>query len=191
LVRALPLDLQDGGAWLPMYFELGTKYGLAVRVDAQGELLNVRRMTQRRDVLQPTLIATSPNEASALMRDSGPHAQVAWTQTRDGGLHWQDQSDASAGNPDSSLAAVRLPSGEWLVAHNDIAMRRNALWLSVVRDPQQAWRSTPLAQGAAGSEYSYPSLWMDRDEVWVSYTDQRQAIAYARMRVRCEGGQHD
>lgn len=191
LVRAQPLDLQDGGAWLPMYFELGTKYGLAVRVDAQGALMNVRRMTQRRDVLQPTLVATSPTAASALMRDSGPQARVAWTHTRDGGLHWQDQPVASAGNPDSSLAAVRLPSGEWLVAHNDLETRRSTLWLSVVRDPQQAWRSRPLVQGDTGNEYSYPSLWLHDDEVWVSYTDQRQAIAVARLRVRCQGGPHD
>jgi predicted neuraminidase len=200
LVRAVPVDLQDGGAWLPMYFELGTKYPLAVRLDRHGELLDVRRMSQRHDVLQPTLVATSPTDAAALMRDSGPQAHVAWSQTRDGGWHWQDQPNAAAGNPDSSLAAVRLPSGEWLVAHNPLQDRRRVLLLSVLRDPQQPWRSVPLVQGPEGSEFSYPSVWVESvtsasdtvdAQVWVTYTDQRQAIAYARLKVRCTGGAHE
>lgn len=202
LVRALPQALQDGGAWVPMYFELGTKYALAVRVGPQGQLREVRRMTQRQDVLQPTVVATSGTTAVALMRDSGPDQRVAWSRTDDAGRHWQDQAPALADNPDSSLAALRLPSGEWLVAHNPLAQRRSVLLLSRVRDPSQPWVSTVLAQGESGSEYSYPSmLWLQSaptdlrrlelsaaktNEVWVSYTDQRQAIAFARLLVTCQ-----
>ena len=201
LVRALPQPLDDGGALVPMYFELGTKYGLAVRVGPRGELRDVRRMTARRDVLQPTVVATSPTDAMALMRDSGPQQRVAWSRTEDGGIHWQDQVEASIGNPDSSLAAVRLPSGEWWVAHNPLAERRSVLLISRVRDLKDDWTSTVLARGEEGSEYSYPSMvWLDKpptewrantrgshtSEVWVSYTDRRQAIAYARLVVNCQ-----
>ena len=202
LVRAQPQALQDGGAIVPMYFELGTKYALAVRVGPQGQLRDVRRMSRRHDVLQPTLVASSETQAVAFMRDNSDSQRVTWTQTEDGGQHWQDQADAQAGNPDSSLAALRLPSGEWLIAHNLVPQRRAALWLSRVRDPQQTWQSSVLVQGEAGSEYSYPSmLWLDvaptdlrhvvlsaatTHEVWVSYTDQRQAIAFARLVLTCQ-----
>lgn len=204
LVRAVPQPLQDGGALLPLYFELGTKYAMAVRVGPQGQLRDIRRLSERRDVLQPTLVAVSETQAWAFMRDSGPHARVAWTQTGDAGLQWHDQPDAEAGNPDSSLAAVRLPSGEVLVAHNPVPERRSVLLLSRVRDPQQPWSPTVLVKGEAGSEYSYPSmLWLDgapaelaqrkaaargpvTSEVWVSYTDQRQAISFARLVMTCQ-----
>ena len=188
LVRTQAQPLQDGGAWLPMYFELGTKYALAVRVGPQGQLLDLRRMTHRRDVLQPTMVATSAHNAVALMRDNGAHARVAWSQTDDGGLHWQDQPDAAAGNPDSSLAALRLPSGELWVAHNPLQERRSVLLLSRVRDPQQTWQSTVLAQdNAVGAELSYPSMAYDAasQQVWLTYTDQRRAIAFAQLRVNC------
>jgi len=38
-----------------------------------------------------------------------------------------------------------------------------------------------LAHGTGADEYSYPALaWAD-DSLWVSYTDQRKAIAWQRF----------
>jgi predicted neuraminidase len=38
-----------------------------------------------------------------------------------------------------------------------------------------------LAHGAGAAEYSYPALaWADQS-LWVSYTDQRQSIAWQRF----------
>jgi predicted neuraminidase len=45
------------------------------------------------------------------------------------------------------------------------------LWSSMVE----------LENGPPGSEYSYPAMaWVD-GQVWVSYTDQRQSIAWQRF----------
>ena len=193
LVRALPQPRVDGGALLPLYFELGIKYALAVEVDPHGRLRGLHRMTQRHDVLQPTVVALSGTHALALMRDSGPHARVAVSETRDRGLHWHDLPDAVAGNPDSSLAAVALPGGDVWVAHNPLDERRRVLLLSRVEASASPLRSQVLAQGPVGSEFSYPSLLAlagpegGAPELWVSYTDQRQAIAHARLQRHCAG----
>lgn len=191
LVRAVPQPRVDGGALLPMYFELGIKYGLAVEVGPRGELRDLRRLTRRHDALQPTVVALSGERAWAFMRDSGPTSRVAVSETRDGGRHWQDQPEVAQGNPDSSLAAVALPGGEVWVAHNPLDARRRALRLSRVDALSGDWPGQTVVQGPPGSEFSYPSLlaWPTSDggtELWLSYTDQREAIAYARLQRRCE-----
>ena len=191
LVRASAQPRVDGGALLPMYFELGIKYGLAVEVGPDGQLRDLRRMTRRRDALQPTVVALSGQRAWALMRDSGPSARIAVSETRDGGRHWQDVLGVTEGNPDSSLAAVALPGGEVWVAHNPLPERRSVLRLSRIDALPGDWPGQTVVQGAAGSEFSYPSLLARpaRDggtELWLSYTDQRQAIAHARLQRHCE-----
>ena len=198
LVRALPLPLEDGGAVLPMYFELGIKYGLAVTVGPHGELRDVQRMGTRRDVLQPTLLAESRTQATALMRDSGPTQQVARSTLHAAAAHWHDAPPLALTNPDSSLAAVVLPSGEWVVAHNALPEGRRTLWLSRAHGGAGPWTREPIASAASSTdnggderpEYSYPSLLAvphsdGRTDLWLSYTDQRRAISVAHLQVAC------
>jgi predicted neuraminidase len=181
LVRAMPLPLADGGMVLPAYFELGIKYPVALRFDAQGEFRGMVRMSGRRDLLQPTLLALSATHWLALLRDNRPERQLRALHTRDGGRSWEDLPDPGLANPDAAVAALALRPFELLLAHNPNRASRAQLVLSHSSDGLHWQLLRTLAVGGAGDEYSYPALaWAD-GSLWVSYTDQRRAIAWQRF----------
>lgn len=181
LVRAMPLPLADGGMVLPVYFELGLKYPVALRFDAAGGFRGMVRMSRRGDLLQPTLLMRSETEWLALLRDNRPQRQLRAVQTQDGGRHWQDLPDPGLPNPDASIVGLSLRPDLMFLAHNPRPESRTQLALSQSAD---GWRWSPLerlAQGGERSEFSYPSMaWVD-GSLWVSYTEQRQAIAWQRF----------
>lgn len=181
LVRAMPLPLADGGMVLPAYFELGKKYPVALRFDANGEFRGMVRMSQRGYLLQPTLLMRNETDWLALLRDNSAEKKLRAVQTLDGGQHWQDVPEPGLHNPDAAIAALALEPGLMLLAHNPRPDSRAVLDLSVSSDGRQWRRLLTLAQGEGASEYSYPSLaWAD-GSLWVSYTDQRRAIAWQRL----------
>jgi len=185
LVRAMPLPLQDGGMILPAYFELGTKYPVALRFDARGVFRGMVRISQRGYLLQPTLLMRSPTEWLALMRDNSPEKQLRLAQTSDGGQTWQDLPDAELRNPDASVAGLAVRPGLMFLAYNPLPDSRGELTLSTSADGWRWEQPLTLAQGSGGGrhEYSYPSMaWAD-NSLWVSYTDERRAIAWQRFGV--------
>ena len=194
LVRTVPMPLQDGGAVLPLYFEIGIKYGVAVRLNAQGEMQSITRITQRREVLQPTLVAHSPTHWSAFMRDYSPVEMVAHAETRDAGAHWQDVGNLSLSNPGASIAALRLSSGGLMLAHNPAGRGREVLLLSTSANQPLSWTTRTLIDGVKADEYSYPTLVEVAQgstlqglppDVWLSYTHMRKAIAFKQLRSNC------
>lgn len=181
LVRAMPLALADGGMVLPVYFELGKKYPLALRFDAQGEFLGMVRMSRQADRLQPTLLLRGASDWVALMRDNSPARQLHAAQTLDGGVHWHDLPDPGLPNPDAAVAGLALAPGLLYLAHNPRPESRAVLALSQSVDGLNWQPLSTLAQGQGRDEYSYPSMaWAD-NSLWVSYTDQRQRIAWQRL----------
>lgn len=181
LVRAIPLPLADGGMVLPAYFELGLKYPVALRFSAQGDFLGMVRMSQRGHLLQPTLLARSEADWLALLRDNSAERKLRVVQTLDGGQHWQDRPDLDMPNPDASVVGLALQPGLMFLAHNPRIESRAALDLSVSADGLRWTRVRTLAEGDGPSEHSYPSMaWAD-GSLWVSYTDQRRAIAWQRF----------
>ena len=183
LVRAMPLALADGGMVLPVYFELGKKYPVALRFDAQGEFLGMVRMSRQADRLQPTLLMRSATDWVALMRDNSPARQLHAAQTLDGGVHWHDLPDPGLPNPDAAVAGLALAPSRLYLAHNPRAESRAVLALSESVDGL-SWRpvlTLAQGQGQGRDEYSYPSMTWADNSLWVSYTDQRQRIAWQRL----------
>jgi predicted neuraminidase len=180
LVRTAPLALADGGMVLPVHFELGLKYPVALRFDAEGEFKGMVRISSRKHLLQPTLLLQSESHWLALMRDQHRAGKVAVAQTNDGGQHWLDLPNLTLDNPDSSIAGLALAPGQLLLAHNSSPHSRETLDLSVSAEGH-AWALAQRLAHSAGAEYSYPALaWAD-NSVWVSYTDQRRRIAWQRF----------
>ena len=182
LVRAMPLPLADGGMVLPVYFEIGVKYPLALRFDATGEFRGMVRMSQQKNMLQPTLLARSESEWLALLRDIRSERRLRAVQTTDGGRSWQDLPDPGPSNPDASAVGLTLGAELMFLAHNPRAESRAQLVLSQSRDGGQTWTVLEqLAQAPTGREMSYPSMTWADDSLWISYTEQRQAIAWQRF----------
>lgn len=181
LVRNAPLPLADGGMVLPVHFELGIKYPVALRFDAGGEFKGMVRISNRKHLLQPTLVMVSESNWLALMRDQRPEGRVAVAQTTNGGERWVDLPDLALHNPDASVAGLAVAPGRMFLAHNSSPHARTALDLSSSMDGRAWVLGQSLAHGSAADEYSYPALaWAD-DSLWVSYTDQRRSIAWQRF----------
>jgi predicted neuraminidase len=180
LVRSAPLALEDGGMVMPVHFELGLKYPVSLRFDAQGNFKGMAHMSQRLHLLQPTLLIQSESHWLALLRDHSPAGKVAATQTRDGGKTWTDLPDLSLNNPDASIAGLTLSPGHMVLAHNSSFHARNILDLSVSSDGQTWVKDKALALGSGGDEFSYPAMVWTEGALWVSFTDQRKSIAWQR-----------
>lgn len=190
LVRTAPLALSDGGWWLPVYFEIGNKYPMLMAFDAQGNPTSLARIGHSTSALQPSIVAVSNTEVRAVMRDDSEQQLVQHASSTDGGATWQDLPALDLPNYSTSVAAIRLSSGQFLMLHNHVeagASSRSTLRLSISQD-MRTWRTiADIAKGPAGDEFSYPSMQQVGNELHVTYTWQRQAIAHHRYRIHPEG----
>ncbi|GAB4570129.1 MAG: hypothetical protein Tsb007_47810 [Rhizobacter sp.] len=193
LVRTRPVGLSDGGWLLPAYFELGNKYPLVIAFDANGEPRHVRRIGEARTSLQPALLPLSGSELRALMRDHGPERRVQQAVSRDAGLSWQDEPAATLANADNSLAGLQLSRGGYVLLHNDAVAGgspRQWLRLSTSTDALNWAPALDVRRGVQGDEFSYPSVVQIGEQLHVTYTQQRNAIAHHVYDIRwTEGAQ--
>jgi predicted neuraminidase len=138
-------------------------------------------MSSRNHALQPALVAQTPLQWMAYLRDERPNGKVGTVQTQDGGAHWHDLPDLALDNPDAAVAALALGPNKLLLAHNPTSSGRAQLDLSSSQDGV-AWHALQtLAQGAQEDEFSYPAMaWVD-GSLWVSYTVDRQRLAWQRL----------
>lgn len=180
LVRTAPLPLADGGMVLPVYFELARKYPVALRLDARGVLLTMVPISTRGQELQPALLAMGERDWLALMRDGGPAGRIRMARSADGGAHWSDAGDLPLDNPNASVATLTAVDQHWLV-YNPGKIGRHALTMASSADGQNWSTVLDLESGPPGNEYSYPAMAMADGQLWVSYTDQRQSIAWQRF----------
>ena len=180
LVRNSPLPLADGGMALPIYFELGIKYPMLVRLSKDGHFQGLTRISSRRNLLQPALVPVSATHWLAYMRMQGGAKRVAVAESLDAGRHWQDLPDLALPNPNASVAALRVGNSVAL-AFNPSTDARHTLSLALSNDGLDWPTGRLLEHGGIGDEFSYPALaWAD-DALWVSYTNRRQRIAWQRF----------
>ena len=185
LVRTQALGLADGGWLLPAYFELGNKYPMLIAFDAQGVPQWMRRIGRSVSSLQPALIALGPNQLRAWMRDNGKSGKVQQASSSDGGLTWQDDPATTLTNHDSSIAALGLAQGGFVLAHNDQAGAGGARdtprqWLRLSTSVDGAsWRgSLDVRRGERDEEFSYPAVQQVGNQLHVTYTSQRRVIGH-------------
>ena len=186
LVRSAPLALSEGGWWLPVYFELGIKYPMIMAFDEQGDPRWLTRIGARTTTLQPTIVALSDSHAHAWMRDASDERRVQQAASSDGGASWQDLPALDLPNYSTSLAALRLSGGGFLLLHNHVVAGgsdRNILRLSASTDALSWAPVFDVARGARGREFSYPTLQQVGDELHVTYTSHRTAIAHHVYRI--------
>ena len=179
LVRNSPLPLADGGAVLPVYFEVGAKYPVIATLSASGDFTGMTRISSRRNLLQPALVPIDEQHWLAYMRMSGGTQRIAAAETRDGGQHWRDLPDLPLPNPNAAVAALSVGNVHAL-AFNPSINSRSVLSLALSKDGLDWSTIADVEKGAPGDEFSYPSLaWAD-DALWVSYTNRREKISWKR-----------
>lgn len=186
LVRNPPMPLADGGMVLPLHFELGLKYPVFAWFNREGDLQGLRRNTERKDVLQPSLLALGPSHWLALMRTQSLLRRVAVVESFDAGAHWQSQADLTLPNPDAALASLGLSADQFAVVQHPMAQGRHALVWQLSPNGKDWSQPLTVAQGPEGSEFSYPAMaWAD-NSLWISYTHQRTHIRWQRWQASDE-----
>jgi predicted neuraminidase len=187
LVRSSPVGLAGGGWWLPVYFEIGHKYPMLMSFDANGDPQRLMRIGERTRSLQPTLVPVSPTEVRAWMRDANKdHSVVQQAISHDGGETWQDMGPTTISNLGTSLAVLRLDSGNLLMLRNqgtNSITARSTLSLSQSVDGHHWQEMTDIVSGQPGDEFSYPAMYQVGDELHITYTYQRRAIAHHRLKI--------
>lgn len=190
LVRSTPVGLADGGWLLPAYFEMGIKYPLMLAFDQSGDPRWISRIGSRISALQPTIVPVSSSEVHAWMRDSSEEQRVQHARSSDGGVNWDDLPPLDLPNQSTSLSALRLSNGSIALLHNHVlpgGSDRNVLRLSITDDGRNWSRVIDIAQGSAGEEYSYPDLHQIGNELHITYTSRREAIAHHVIDLDFEG----
>nr|WP_315249608.1 sialidase family protein [uncultured Duganella sp.] len=188
LVRSSPVELAGGGWWLPVYFEIGHKYPMLVSFDANGDPQRLTRIGARTRSLQPTLVPMSNTEVRAWMRDATKdNSVVQQAVSHDSGVTWEDMGPTTIRNLGTSLAVLRLSSGNLLMLRNDGTDKetaRSTLTLSQSVDGHTWQEVTDIVSGQPGDEFSYPAMYQLGDELHITYTYQRRAIAHHRLKIQ-------
>lgn len=181
LVRTTPVALANGGWGLPLYFELGIKYPMLLAFDRHGDPSWISRIGTRTISLQPTIVPFSDSEVHAWMRDASAEQRVQHAHSRDGGVSWSDMPSLDLPNHSTSLSALRLSNGSILLLHNHVVpggSDRNMLRLSIAKDARTWTHVMDVAHGKHGEEFSYPDLQQMGNQLHITYTSRREAIAH-------------
>lgn len=183
LVRAPAVPLADGGALLPLYFEFGNRYPIAMRVSAMGDPVAVLRMSHDDEALQPSIVPLDAQRAVALLRDYSRDRTMKLLSTNDGGRSWVDEGPTDMPNPNSAIVGTRLPDGSLLAVLNPSRTGRHALAMAISRTGREWKLIKKVATGEENEEFSYPSLLVHGGLLHLTFTDRRRKISHRIYRV--------
>jgi predicted neuraminidase len=165
LVKSAPFLYSDGTMGLPVYHEFISKFGEILRIDKNGDVLDLQRLAAGgQGTLQPMVLIQNAQTAKVLMRYSGAAEprRVVTVTTEDAGRHWSPPEKSTLRNPDAAVAGVVLTDGRLLAVLNDLEYGRDALSLMISADGGNTWREVQrledqLAVGAQADEVNFVS----------------------------------
>lgn len=181
LVRAAPVRLESGEIGLPVYHECLGKFPEMLWLRPDGDMLRAvkSRMTGGRAFLQPAVVPLGTREAIAYLRDYSGSRRLTVQRTSDGGRTWTAPAATPLPNDDSSAAAVRLSSGQVLLAYNSCPEGRDTLAFAVSPDGVADWRTLLDLDHEAGQSFDYPFMLQDRRGlVHLVYTWKKKRVRH-------------
>lgn len=194
LVRTLPVTLDDGGFYLPVYHELIHKFELILRFDHQGNLIAKTRPNALKGKLQPALTTLSKNECLSASRHH--HSEYMLIQyCTDGGINWHKPMITNIKNDNNSLNLLHADNQNYII-HNQRKNNndRHDLWLSTINNHTKNHHTKNnhtnhqftveplfLIDHADIGEVSYPSTIMADNHLHIVYTHDRNAIRHVMI----------
>ena len=109
--------------------------------------------------IQPAFVKKTNGNIVAMMRDNGLPKKIRRSESADGGVTWGDIENMEITNPGSSVDAISLKSGNWVLVCND-ANGRHLLTAYLSDDEGATWKwKRPLEnfEPEAGSG-AYPGV---------------------------------
>jgi predicted neuraminidase len=192
LIKAPGFEFTDGTLGLPVYHEWMGKFGELIRVDG-GRVIDKRRMSSGRALLQPIVFIDAPEKAVAYFRQArsaGP-PRIASALTENAGQSWASGTDLDLANPNAAIAGLQLPNGDRLIALNDLESARHRLVLTMAPAGTSNWNviaeleSDQTLINGLYREFSYPSLLLGANgAVHLVYTYDRKRIKHIQFDPR-------
>lgn len=160
MTRTHPLLLPSGRMLLPLYSD-GYNVSLVAISDDQGKNWRASQPMVGWGPIQPSILRTRDGTLVAYMRDSGNAPfRVLISRSADQGESWSPATDTAIPNPGSSLEAIGLQDGRWVMVFNDTEDGRHSLAVTLSEDEGQTfpWKRHIRTSSRGEGSFSYPSL---------------------------------
>ncbi|MEA1878590.1 MAG: exo-alpha-sialidase [Bacteroidota bacterium] len=173
MTRTHPIQIPNGRILLPLYSD-GFNLSLIAISDDMGETWLPGLPIVGRGNVQPSIVRKTNGTLLAFMRDNGDEpGRIMKSISIDNGFEWSSAEDTGLPNPGTSVEAIVLENGDWIIVYNDIEDGRYSLAISLSDDEGETWKWTrhlEKKENGKGS-FSYPSVIQTKDGfVHVSYS---------------------
>ena len=192
-VRNKPIVVSDGSWLAPASNELNGVWNAFVdRSEDQGQtwtstpFLKVNRDSIIEEgVIQPALWESAPGKIHMLLRSSA--GVICRSDSEDHGRTWSPVYKTTLPNPNSGIDVTKLDDNTLVLIFNPDNKNwgsRSPVSLAVSKDNGKTWNPViELDRGKEEDEFSYPSVISFGDSVAVTYTWQRQRIAFQLVHI--------
>ena len=150
---------------MPLYSD-GFNLSLVAISDDMGETWLPGLPVVGRGNVQPSIVEKTNGTLVAFMRDNGDEpGRIMISTSTDNGYEWSSAKDTELPNPGTSVEAIVLENGDWLMVYNDIEDGRHSLAVSLSDDEGETWKRTShLEKEKKGKgSFSYPSVIQTKD----------------------------
>jgi predicted neuraminidase len=163
--RIKPLQLPGGRILLPLYSD-GFNFSLIGISDDQGETWKPSLPLIGRGNVQPALVQKKDGTIVAFQRDNGDEpGRIQVSESRDTGMSWTAAKKTDMPNPGSSVEALVLEDGRWMLVINDTEQGRHRLSMLLSKDEGATWpvKKTLVETEKGKGSFSYPALIQTQD----------------------------
>ena len=173
--RVHPLQLPSGRILVPLYSD-GYSFSLIAISDDGGASWTTSEPLVGAGNVQPSLVRRRDGTLVAYMRDNGPAPKrVPMSTSHDDGITWSPVVDTDIPNPGTSIEAIALRDGRWVMVYNDLERGRHSLAVSLSDDEGATWKWTRHLdrdlRGEGAGSFHYPSVIQAHDgSIHVSYS---------------------
>jgi predicted neuraminidase len=180
MTRTHPTVLSSGRILLPLYSD-GYNVCLVAISDDYGQHWRASKPIVGLGPIQPSIVRKIDGTLVAYMRDSGnaPYRILTSTSTDDG-ESWSPAIDTNIPNPGSSLEAIALKDGRWVMVFNDTEDGRHRLAAALSDDEGKTWKTKRYIGKSDNRQksFGYPSLIQtDNGTLHLTYSYKEQGLA--------------
>ncbi len=165
MTRIHPVILPSGRILLPLYSD-GYNLSLIAISDDQGESWKPSLPIVGYGNIQPSIVQKKDGSLVAFMRDNGDSpGKILKSISIDNGYSWTAAEKTEIINPGTSVDAIKLKNGNWVMVYNDLESDRYSVAVSLSDDEGKTWKWTKRLErddNKKGS-FSYPSVIQTKD----------------------------
>jgi len=156
-------ELPNGRILLPLYSD-GFSFSLMAISDDGGQTWFASEPIVGYGNIQPSVVRKKDGTLVAYMRDNGPPPKrIHMSTSKDNGMSWTPAEDTMLPNPGTSVEAIVLRDGRWIIVYNDLESGRHSLAISMSLDEGATWKWTRHLERQEKHRFHYPSVIQAQD----------------------------